>query len=38
MRIIRPEVKCDKCGWVHVAISPEAAHEFADTPDDLAGY
>ena len=33
-----PEVKCDKCGWVHVAISLEAAREYAKTTDVLAGY
>lgn len=32
------EVKCDKCGWVHVAVSLEAAHEYAKTAEDLAGY
>ena len=31
-------VKCDKCGWVHVAISSAAAREYAKTVDVLEGY
>jgi rubredoxin len=32
------EVKCDKCGWVHVAIPLETAHECADSVEELSRY
>ncbi len=32
------EVKCAKCGWVHVAIPLERAAEYASNPEDLKRY
>lgn len=33
-----PEVKCPKCGWVHVAIPIDVARENSDTDDDMERY
>ncbi|EKD98133.1 MAG: hypothetical protein ACD_23C00569G0004 [uncultured bacterium] len=33
-----PEVKCPKCGWVHVAIPMEVAREHSHTDDDMQRY
>ena len=33
-----PEVKCPKCGWVHVAIPMEVARENSDTDEDMGRY
>ena len=33
-----PEVKCLKCGWVHVAIPMDVAREHSDTEDDMQRY
>jgi len=33
-----PEVKCPKCGWVHVAIPMDVARENSDTDEDLDRY
>jgi rubredoxin len=32
------EVKCPKCGWVHVAIPMDVARENSDTDEDLERY
>jgi rubredoxin len=32
------EVKCSKCGWIHVAIPMDVARENSDTDDDLEQY
>lgn len=34
----RTIVKCSKCGWVHVVLSPEEIAEFASTPEERTRY